>query len=649
MSARGSTASRLTAAALALAMLLVLLAALEAGLRLTGHGPPPLPSPFTGEGALGGEASGALPDDELFYRLRPGTQFLDYYRINALGYRGPELPAGRAPRTLRIVCTGDSSTFGLGVPEDRAWPFVLQRLMEAMLGDLVTVEVIDAGVPGYTSLQNRVQIERDLLALQPDVLVWMPTGHNDNAHVTGRDDAAALEYRRGWRFRLSRWALPPALGLAADPATPADTGATQDALAAGARGRPRVPLDAFEANLRAVIAACADADVPLLLIVPPHSELVRAQRPEEAAAEEIVLRVARELNVPVADPRPDLAALAPRPLFPDTVHPNADGHAVLGWCAFEGLAMHPGAFTWPGRRDGFAAGWVASHGYGLSLQDSDDPLQSPDAPPRFRQALQSLLTGSRDEPADVLAYDPVNGDKRGPYGLGRELLLAAQGDASGVDEDTQALLRENVSPTDDLALLLFDPPASDSQPPGAADPQTVALARAIAAFDALLGAHPAPADRRLWEAQRLCDGGDPQGAIALVEQVLALNPRCADAFAVRGLALEKLGDRGGAQEAFALGAQIEPDSATGLFLLGRTQLQRGEFEAAAASLRRALQIDPAHKLARLALVLTLLRQHQPDEAEQQLHALQRVGAGDVADVPALQAAIDAERKAAPGP
>ena len=155
----------------------------------------------------------------------------------------------------------------------------------------------------------------------------------------------------------------------------------------------------------------------------------------------------------------------------------------------------------------------------------------------------------------------------------------------------------------------------------------------------------APADRRLWEAQRLCDSGDPQGAIALVEQVLALNPRCADAFAVRGLALEKLGDRGGAQEAFALGAQIEPDSATGLFLLGRTQLQRGEFEAAAASLRRALQIDPAHKLARLALVLTLLRQHQPDEAEQQLHALQRVGAGDVADVPALQAAIDAERAA----
>src|SRR6185503_12435651 len=108
------------------------------------------------------------------------------------------------------------------------------------------------------------------------------------------------------------------------------------------------------------------------------------------------------------------------------------------------------------------------------------------------------------------------------------------------DAGTLDLLRENVAPHDDLALLLFEPPADGQPPPaGAADPQTVALARAIAAFDAQLGAHPAPADRRLWEAQRLCDGGDPQGAIALVEQVLALNPRCADAFAVRGLALEK--------------------------------------------------------------------------------------------------------------
>ena len=104
---------RLAAAGFSLLLLAALLGALELGLRLSGHGAPPLPSPFTDDAALGEQASGALPDRELFYRLRPESQFLGYYRINALGYRGPDVPAERAPRTLRVVCTGDSSTFGL--------------------------------------------------------------------------------------------------------------------------------------------------------------------------------------------------------------------------------------------------------------------------------------------------------------------------------------------------------------------------------------------------------------------------------------------------------------------------------------------------------------------------------------------------------
>jgi lysophospholipase L1-like esterase/tetratricopeptide (TPR) repeat protein len=646
MGAEGSKRQRLAAAGLSLAVLLALLGVLEAGLRLTGHGAPPLPSPFSGEGALGTDASGADPDDELFYRLRPGTHLFDYYRVNDLGCRGPDVPARRAARTLRVVCTGDSSTFGLGVPEDRAWPFVLQRLLEAALGDLVAVEVIDAGVPGYTSLQNRVQIERDLLALRPDVVVWMATGHNDGSLVLGPTDAETLAYRRSLRFRLSRWALPHALGVVGDTRTPADADTLHPAPGAPGRGRPRVSPEDFEANLRAVAAACADAGVPLVLIVPHHSEVIRAQRPDEVAAEEIVLRVARELKLGFADVRPDLGALEPRPLYPDTVHPSADGHAVLGWRVFEALAWND-EIAWPPERLGFLRAWVDSHRLGLGQESLRSLLLDDDAPPRFRQALQSLRAGSRDEPADVLAHEPLRGARRAPYGLGRELLLSAQGDPAAGAE-TLALLREHVTPADDLTLLLFEP-ASREAAAGAGDADTVAVARAIAAFDALLGAHPAPADRRLWEAQRLV-AEDPAAAIALVEEVLALNPRCAEAFEVRGLALERQGDRSGAQEAFALGAQLEPDSATGSFLLGRTLLQRGETQAAEASLRRALQLDPAHKLARLALVLTLLRLHQPDAAEQQLRALQHVGAADVADVPALQAAIEAERRAvAPAP
>src|SRR5262249_10655881 len=187
-------------------------------------------------------------------------------------------------------------------------------LLDAALGDLRPIEVLDAGVPGYTSLQNRVQIERDLLPLRPDVLIWMPMGHNDDARVAGRTDAEALAFRRSLSFTLARTALGSALGLRVDAATPADTGATTDATAAGRGLRPRVPLADFEANLRAVAADCKAAGVPLMLIVGPHDEAALAQRPNEKAAEDIVLRVAKELNLACSDPRKDLAALAPRPL-----------------------------------------------------------------------------------------------------------------------------------------------------------------------------------------------------------------------------------------------------------------------------------------------------------------------------------------------
>ncbi len=640
------TRHRLAAAGLALLLIVAPLALIEWGLRIAGRGPPPMPSPFPDDPALGADGSGALPDVELFYRLRPDARFLGYYRINSLGARGPDVLPARRPGTLRVVCTGDSSTFGLGVPEDRAWPFVLKRLLDAAVGDLVEVEVIDSGVPGYTSTQNRVQVERDLLALQPDVVVWMPMGHNDNVRVEGRDDGEALEYRRSLAFRLSRLALPRALGLNADVATPADADSRGPAGADQEHMRPRVPLPAFEQNLRAVAIACANAEVPLLLVVPPHGEVLRERAPEEAATEGIVLRVADELHVPIADPRASLAALGARPLFPDTVHPSPDAHAVIAWHVFESLAA-PGMLPWPAGRDGFARAWIGAHRDGLASPGRLQALLDPTAPPDWRELLAAMRGAAPDEhdvPPELLQLDPLDGSRRSPYDLGR-LLLADAADSTAELEARVAALREHVTPTDDLALLLFASGVDASRQGPAPAPDALLVARALAARDAFLGAHAQLHDDRLDEARRLALAGDTPGALALVEQVLALNPGCAEAYEVRGFALERSGNRKSALEAYAIGSQLEPDSTTGLFLLGRTTLQRGDPETAVTCLERALQLDPAHKLARLALIHARLRQNLPDEAEQQLRTLQRVGVGDVADVPALEAAI-AEKRAA---
>ena len=98
-------------------LLLALLLA-ELMLRAVGVGAAPAISPF-GPGAEGEAA--VVADAELGYRLKPGISLLDTYRINHLGYRGPEVRAARRPGTLRLLALGDSTTFGLGVGESQRW------------------------------------------------------------------------------------------------------------------------------------------------------------------------------------------------------------------------------------------------------------------------------------------------------------------------------------------------------------------------------------------------------------------------------------------------------------------------------------------------------------------------------------------------
>jgi lysophospholipase L1-like esterase len=76
--------------------------------------------------------------------------------VSGVGFRGPE------PVSPRIACLGDSTTFGWGVTQEPAWP--------SILGDELGVEVLNAGVPGYSTHQGLATLDR-VLALNPDVVV----------------------------------------------------------------------------------------------------------------------------------------------------------------------------------------------------------------------------------------------------------------------------------------------------------------------------------------------------------------------------------------------------------------------------------------------------------------------------------------------
>lgn len=116
-------------------------------------------------------------DPHLIYRHRPG-QRLGHVTINAQGFRGPDLVREKTPGRARVIVIGGSVAFGQGASSDETvWTVPLARAIQAQLSR-GEVEVLNAGIIGYDSMQERVLLETELLDYAPDVVVLLD-GWND--------------------------------------------------------------------------------------------------------------------------------------------------------------------------------------------------------------------------------------------------------------------------------------------------------------------------------------------------------------------------------------------------------------------------------------------------------------------------------------
>ena len=105
-------------------------------------------------------------------------------QINALGFRGPQVPRPKSAGVVRIVCLGDSATFGVIQPDRPggehvpiiSYPEELRLLLEDE--KRTGVEVINAGVIGYSSSHGLRQLVLQILELDPDVVTFR-FGAND--------------------------------------------------------------------------------------------------------------------------------------------------------------------------------------------------------------------------------------------------------------------------------------------------------------------------------------------------------------------------------------------------------------------------------------------------------------------------------------
>ena len=114
------------------------------------------------------------PQKKLPFVLVPGSSgrmFDTTVRINAAGFRGPEIAPGKDGR-FRIVALGESQTFGPTLRDgEKPWPELLQALFARRASCGRTIEVINAGTEAYTLEDNLERMRRDVLPLKPDLIL----------------------------------------------------------------------------------------------------------------------------------------------------------------------------------------------------------------------------------------------------------------------------------------------------------------------------------------------------------------------------------------------------------------------------------------------------------------------------------------------
>ena len=334
--------SRRRRVAFGLAVPLLLLAAGEAAVRLADPAPPaaliatPLAHAFDQHG---GPEFRHHP--RLFWEVLPNldgplTGHAD--RTDALGLRNATAPGPRRPGTVRVLCLGDSCTYGLGVAFEDSWP--------ARLAAEPRLDVINAGVPGYTSYQGLLLFDEKLAGTDPDVVVvefgindvapWPTPDGDEWAYLTDRQRAAHVRFAaRPWGSALIGWIA----GRVAVPAPERVPVAT--VLDAHTGVSPRVPPADFEENVRR-LAGLAPRAVLVAWTFRARVEGLRRGRPDAARSpvagvrrmevyRGILRRVAEEHGHGFVDVERLFIAsgLSPTELFVDDVHASPRGAQLV--------------------------------------------------------------------------------------------------------------------------------------------------------------------------------------------------------------------------------------------------------------------------------------------------------------------------------
>ena len=241
---------------------------------------------------------------------------------------------------LRIVCLGDSVTFGYRVPVvwpdkpteyDPEWlpfPMLLEKQLRAANPNRA-IDVITMAVPGYTSHQGLAWLKRDIDKLQPDLVV-VSFGWND-ASLSDVPDREAIRTNRS--VVAVRWLIDHSQAFAHAVRWLRARAARKELQTRPLRPTSRVSQQEYLNNMLAIESLARQRGAPVIVIAAPYRD-----HSSEAPEADLMLQYRVALGTTMRQRgRPFLeikelteeAYPSNEGWFGERIHPNHMGHRLI--------------------------------------------------------------------------------------------------------------------------------------------------------------------------------------------------------------------------------------------------------------------------------------------------------------------------------
>lgn len=231
------------------------------------------------------------------------------------GVRDHAHPLEKAEGVRRVICLGDSVTFGLGVKRDESYPSVLQERLDA---EGPGVEVLNVSLMAWSTRQERIAYERIARRYHPD-LVLLGICLNDPQELANN-----LARPPAW---LSGLFERSALVRRIVDAPGREIRNVQELFLVPEPPKVRASFELFFAEMGRLQQELQADGVPLSVVVFPYAGQVGGAPPPPVAQDRIRAYCARE-GLPFLDALPGLVPLGEAAFVPgDHIHLTAAGCA----------------------------------------------------------------------------------------------------------------------------------------------------------------------------------------------------------------------------------------------------------------------------------------------------------------------------------